>query len=165
LVDPIRVNDYLIFDETINSDFLRGAHRVIAATNTAGSTYDLTVLNKYSGATGTTTISSSVFGGTGSIKVADVVFSMTSGTSGMCPQFIWLLNSPSKTVAFGMTGGTGKLDTVFTGWQCGQTSTGIQVINGASVALGSRVWFTDLTYGVVADNGSVYDSLNHITTI
>ena len=161
VANPIANNDYLIFDTDVNSDFLRGAHRVIAATGstTVSYLYDLQILNKYSGATSTTTISGSVASVTGSIKVADLVFSLTGGT-GTPPSSIWNLNSPLKSVAFGLTGATGKLDIVFTGWQAGSTGIGVLLKNGAVASFSDRCWFTDLKYGIVADRSHIIDGTN-----
>jgi hypothetical protein len=153
VADPIAVNDYLIFDNRVQSDFLRGAHRVVGSTAGSGNAFNVTVLNKYLGTTGATSISGSAHSVTGSIKVADVVFSLTGATASS----IFVLNSPNKCMSFGMTGATANLDIVFTGWQIGSTGTGIRMSNGATVLLSDRVWFTDLNFGVYAEESSLYD--------
>jgi microcystin-dependent protein len=157
VVTPIYANDYLIFDNRVNSDFLRGAHRILGATGTTGYNYNITILNKYSGTTSSTSISSSVASTTGCIKVADLVFSLTSGTGASVPSSLWTLNSPFKSVAFGMTGATANLDIVFTGWQAGSTGTGVVLKNGAIASFSDRCWFTDLKYGIVSDRSHISD--------
>lgn len=159
----VQQNDYVVFDVKCTSQFLRGAHRItsISATGPSGQYYyNFNILNKYLGATGTTSIPSSVCSLDGSIKLADVVFNLTgpSGPSGGTGSRIGLLlSSPEKCMAIGFTGPNMDTDIVFTGWQVGAGSIGIYVCNGASLALGDNVWFTDLSNGVVCDRGRLLD--------
>jgi hypothetical protein len=147
-----------VFDSNVNSEFLRGVHRVVGATGVSGYTYDITVLNKYSGATGTTSISSTAFTLTGCIKVADLVFSLTSGAGSTIPSSIMKFNSPLKSIAIGTTGATSSLDIVFTGWQVNDPSTiGISLINGAKLLYGPRVHFVDLGTALYLDGSILAD--------
>jgi hypothetical protein len=156
---PINVNDFLVFNSSVNSDFLRGAHRVLSASAGAGFRYDITVLNRstVSPGVGVTSISGSAFTVTGCISVADVVFSLTAAGGVTVPPAIFTLNSPNKCVAFGTTGGTSNLTIVFTGWQVGATGIGIYAINGAQIVLGQNVEFDSLNQGLLIENGTVGD--------
>lgn len=157
IATPINVNDYLVFDSRVNSEFLRGAHRVISATGSTGFRYDITVLNRSSVSPGASSITSSVFTVTGCISIADVVFSLTAAGGITVPPAIFTLNSPNKCVAFGTTGATSDLTMVFTGWQVGATGIGIYATNFAQVVLGQNVWFTDLNEGLLIENGTIGD--------
>ena len=80
----------------------------------------------------------------------------TGPTGGTGPnRTIWTNDSPLSTVNINCTGPTQNLDIVFTGWQNNSEGIGMMVKNGSTVNIGDRVWFTDLTYGIVSNRSNV----------
>ena len=157
-VDGVQVRDYVLIDEKCTVSFLRGAHRVITSTALTGASanqYDFTFLNKYAGQTETTSITGMSCSVTGSIKIADVVFSLT-GNNTVCMVF----NTQNKCVSIGMTSTHYDTDILFAGTGT-SGGIGLKVENGASVALGTNVWFADLSQAVSVNEATITSTDNH----